>query len=118
MYTQGFGISNVCKLKTQDKSIRCRSLLEGYLLEQLDNDPEVMSIDYEAVAIPYHYDRDSTYIPDFLVKYKSGETKLIEVKPIGLIDDPVNLAKFAAAREYCKNKGWSFEVWTEEDRLA
>jgi hypothetical protein len=47
-----------------------------------------------------------TYVPDFLV----GGSKLVEIKPIRLATTPMVSLKAAAAREYCKDHGWSYEV--------
>lgn len=116
-FIQGYGISKVYVFKSLDISIRCRSLLEYDHLQLLDTDPNLKSIEYESISINYSFDGydDWTYIPDLLINYKDGLVKLVEIKPESLVNDPVNLAKFEAARKYCKDKGWTFEVWTEND---
>jgi len=55
------------------------------------------------------------YFPDISVEYGTGEKKIIEIKPESLVSKPKNLAKFAAAREYCGQNNLEFEVWTEKD---
>ena len=54
------------------------------------------------------------YIPNFLVIYKFGKQKFIEVKPKYLIDTEKNQAKFKAAREYCKKHNMIFEIWSDD----
>lgn len=52
-------------------------------------------------------------IIDFLIAYKDGSKKLIEVKPIRRIvqfQEQINDNK-----KYASENGWSFIVWTEED---
>lgn len=53
-----------------------------------------------------------TYHPDFGVP---TQHVLYEVKPAALTKTAVNLAKFAAAREYCSQRGIKFKVMTEND---
>lgn len=84
------------------------------------------------------------YFPDFVceVKDKNGEVKtfMIEVKPTVQMTPPdpkrrnatksgrvsrrylneaktyaVNHAKWEAARQYCKSKGWQFMLWGEKE---
>ena len=55
------------------------------------------------------------YFPDIAVEYTNGSKKIIEVKPEYRLLDPKNLAKFSAAKEYCKQNNLEFEVWTEKD---
>ncbi|HET6711777.1 Tn7 transposase TnsA N-terminal domain-containing protein [Amycolatopsis sp.] len=57
------------------------------------------------------------YYPDLLVDLRDGRRLLVEVK--ARIDDfalAENVAKFAAARDYCRQLGWGFVAIT--DRLA
>jgi hypothetical protein len=69
------------------------------------------------------------------IKESSGRTRkyLIEIKPLKFTQPPaipkrrtrqfiqevfqfgVNQAKWKAAREYCENKGWNFEIITEKE---
>jgi hypothetical protein len=50
----------------------------------------------------------------FLIIYKDGTQKLVEIKPSYYVDAEVNKAKFASAQKYCDDKGIIFEVWTEK----
>ena len=72
----------------------------------------------ESVKIPYfmkgyHYKR--TYYPDLLIRFKDGKVYLVEIKPGAQKRKPnyENRCKWAAARAYCKNKGWLFRIWDE-----
>lgn len=83
------------------------------------------------------------YFPDFIVKqinkYGKKETILIEVKPKAQTVPPdksksktptgqiskrfinevktwgINQAKWEAAEEYCKDRGWKFQIMTEDN---
>jgi len=72
---------------------------------------------YSRCKIKISYELDGVshyYFPDFLVCY-SNKQKIIEVKPDKFLNSSKNLAKFAAAREYCAQNNIEFEVWTEKD---
>lgn len=108
-------------------------------MSYLDKHPHVLEWASEEVIVPYRSPVDGRvhrYFPDFLVKRinKSGikETILIEVKPEYQTVPPkvqsrktqkylnevktwgVNEAKWKAAREYCADRGWIFEIFTEK----
>ena len=78
------------------------------------------------------------YFPDFFVKYKdkdgNNRTLVVEIKPAKDLKMPetnpkrrtkswaysvkmwvVNQAKWEACREYCKDRGWEFKVFTERE---
>ena len=114
---------------------RFRSGWEFTFMMFLDSNPNVINWASEAVSIPYRNPltgKMSTYVPDFIVTYKSpnGTTigDLIEIKPKkqSLIESrtasardravvAVNHAKWAAATAYCKMQGFAFRVITEDD---
>ena len=58
---------------------------------------------------------EKNYIPDFFIEYKSGIKKVIEIKPKCFVEYEINQFKFQAAKDYCQEKGYVFEIWTEED---
>ena len=71
----------------------------------------------EGVAIPYVYQgRRRIYRPDLVVKSVTGRIAWIEEdKPTARLADPMNLAKFAAARQWCQRRGLAFRVVTERE---
>ena len=120
-----------------------RSSWELRVMRFLDRNPNVLTWSSEELAIPYISPIDGKkhrYFPDFLIKVKgkNGEEKitLIEVKPLAQTREPspkqkgqrttkkflrevktfgVNDAKWKAARLYCAEKGWAFEIITEKE---
>lgn len=96
-----------------------KSLVEKNMMKYLDEDPSVLSYDYESIRLAYLdplTDSYKTYIPDFIVHYSDGSTKLIECK----YDDSwkldmVVLAKNKVAEEWCKEHNATFEIWTHFD---
>jgi hypothetical protein len=118
-----------------------RSRWEALLMRYCDMHPHVISWSSEETIIPYRSPVDGRmhrYFMDFKVTIQKGEHKetlLIEVKPyaqtippkgknlkngqpsLRLLEDlktyAVNQAKWAAAREVCAERGWTFKIFTE-----
>lgn len=131
---------NPHKYKGDVNNIIYRSSWELRLMSYLDKHDEVIQWGSEEVVIPYvspHDNRKHRYFVDFVVKKRgpNGNTEviLIEVKPKAQTRPPeipkrktkrfidevyawgVNQAKWAAAEEYCKNRGWTFQIFTENE---
>jgi hypothetical protein len=112
-----------------------RSLWELGVMKWLDTNESVRYWSSEEEVVPYF---DSTtgkhrrYFMDFKVTFTNGKTILIEVKPESQIRKPIvagkkvtkgllesiatyskNSSKWNAAEEYCKVRGWSFQIWGE-----
>lgn len=96
------------------KLIYYRSSWELKHFIHLDQDENVLTFMPEPFFIDYIFDNKRRYIPDLLVVYKSGEQKIIEIKPSCFLEAKINQAKFAAAKRYCEEKGFIFEIWTEK----
>lgn len=91
-----------------------QSSWEKKFIEHLENDDNVLFYKSQPFSIQYFYLQNRNYIPDIHVIYKNGINKIIEVKPLSLIDAQINIAKFAAANKFCEEKGYIFEVWTQK----
>lgn len=119
-------------------NIISRSSYELRVMKYLDEHPDVLEWSSEELAVPYISPLDKKhhrYFPDFIVKMKekSGiiKTVMIEVKPHIQTLPPVlkeskskkalkevatwgiNQSKWFAARAYCAERGWSFQLITE-----
>lgn len=136
-----FKPKNPQKYKGDPTQIVYRSGWELKLMLYLDSRPEIVSWCSEEVVIPYRSPIDGKihrYFPDFLVtkinREGKKETTLIEVKPSKQTSPPTktkgksqkvfmsevfewgkNKAKWEAANEYCKDRGWKFEIFTEKE---
>jgi hypothetical protein len=117
-----------------------RSMMELKAFRYLDNNPNVLSWSSESVVVPYVSPADGKmhrYFVDLVAKLKSkdGSIKklLIEVKPEKQTKPPtespnkkqktiiyeryqfaVNSAKWKAAQEWCKSKGYTFIILNEK----
>jgi hypothetical protein len=96
--------------------IEYRSGWEKEVCIFLDNDPNVVEYGYECVTIQYvsntRTGKIRTYFPDFLVTYKDGTKKLIEVKRQDKLADPKVLKKAKAAEKWAEKENVAYEFWT------
>ena len=112
-----------------------RSSWEYTFMKFCDEHPSVSQWASEAVKIPYRNPltgKQTIYVPDFFIvdADKGGKQKveLVEVKPknqavkenLGRSRNNqahyiMNMAKWSAAKSWCKQKGIFFRVITEED---
>ena len=103
--------------KLQNK-MEYRSGWEKTVAEYLDIDPNVVAYWYEAIEIPYKTKptnhKTRKYIPDFIIEYKDGTVKMIEVKRDSQVHQKKVQLKAQAARHYCKQKGLVYEFWANE----
>lgn len=124
---------NLKKYKGNPDKIVYRSLWERDCFIWCDKSKEVLEWSSEEVIVPYYYDVDKkwhSYYPDLKVKLKD-KTLLIEIKPLKETKLPKrpdkskryikealtyvkNQNKWEQAESFAKDRGWKFEVWTEE----
>lgn len=130
-----FRPTNPQKYKGNPSNIVYRSSWELRVMSYFDTHDDVVWWQSEELSIPYICPTDSRkhrYFPDFLIRTKSGQTTLIEVKPKAQTKPPKkqdkitrkyinevmtygkNQAKWNSAEAYCKAKGWSFTIMTED----
>ena len=120
-----------------------RSSWELKLMIYLDEHKDILRWASEEFCIHYKSPIDGrvlSYFPDYWIKRKTGGCILIEVKPYKQTRPPdiknknktktgrisrrylnevktwgVNEAKWKAANEYCKDRGWKFKIMTEKE---
>lgn len=113
-----------------------RSSWETMFANWCDKNPSVLKWSSEETIVPYRCPTDNKihrYFVDFRVTFKDGRTYLIEVKPFKQTRPPEfpgrrtqryltesmtfvkNQAKWAAATEYAKDRGWGFKIITENE---
>ena len=115
-------------------NIICRSSWERTFANWCDKNPDIVKWSSEETIVPYRCPTDGKihrYFVDFKITTVSGKTYLVEVKPAKQCEPPVypgrntqkyitesmtyikNQAKWAAAREFCKDRRWEFKIITE-----
>jgi hypothetical protein len=117
-------------------NIIMRSSWETRFAAWCDKNPSVLKWSSEETVIPYRCPTDSRihrYFVDFKIQVATGKTYIVEVKPAAQCVPPVfpgkrtqryltesltfvkNQAKWAAAKEYAKDRGWEFKIITEKE---
>jgi wobble nucleotide-excising tRNase len=140
-YLQGhFKPKNPSKYRGDPQNIIYRSSWELSYMLRLDKNPNVIEWQSEEQYILYRSPLDGNihrYFPDFKIVLKepdgSLKTMIIEIKPASQTKPPVpkkkitkklvreiaeygiNQAKWDAAKEYCAEEGYTFQVLTEID---
>jgi hypothetical protein len=108
-------------IKNGGKQYSYRSGWEGKYFEYLENDPDVLSYDYESLKIPYVSNKKSgrtrNYIPDFIVTRPSG-VEIIEIKPTRFLKKRVIVKKLEAGKSYATSNNMTFKLLTEIELKA
>jgi hypothetical protein len=111
-----------------------RSSWECAFMMFCDNNPSVIQWANEPFMVPYQNPftgKNTIYVPDFMIVYidRNGQkhAEVVEVKPTKEIAIEnarsvrdraavaLNMVKWAAAKEFCKNYGMRFRIVTEQD---
>ena len=131
---------NPKKYRGDPTNIIYRSLWERKFMVYCDSNENILEWGSEEIALPYRSPIDNKihrYFPDFYIKVKesNGSIKkyLIEIKPKKQTVEPIpqkrktkgyiyevyeyakNQAKWKAAEEFCKDRGYEFKILTEQD---
>jgi len=95
------------------KEIFYQSSYELRALEMFEKDENIWSIErYNLGSIKYRINGSfHSYSPDYFL----NEKIVIEVKAEWMLKDEIVLAKFEAAKKYCREKGFEFKILTEKD---
>jgi hypothetical protein len=124
-------------------SIYYRSSWEHTMMMTLDNHPDVIAWQSEAIGIFYvnpFTKQTKPYIPDFIVVYRDQKSsqqivEMIEIKPKDEMPgyrpalrekisrlkqgkQVLNAAKWKAAMTFCTRRGWRFRVACEDQLFA
>lgn len=139
-YKGKFRPSNPKKYKGDPTNIIYRSLWELKFMNYCDKNENIITWSSEELWIPYKSPIDNRihkYFPDFYIKYVNTSGKvlesLIEIKPAKQVKGPTpqkskskkyisevveyakNMAKWEAARDFCADRKWEFQILTEHD---
>jgi hypothetical protein len=112
-----------------------RSLWERNTFRWIDTQSSIVYWNSEECVIPYVCETDNKvhrYFMDLWFQTKDGKNYIIEIKPKGQTKPPKtpqrktrpyikesltyvkNQSKWKAASEFALDRGWKFEVWTED----
>lgn len=108
------------KISKSEKEIEYRSGWEKEVSLMFDLDTEVVKVEYECLRIPYITNiktrKIKIYLPDFLITYKSGSKKIIEIKRDDRVQTKIVKTKAIAAEKYIKENmsNTTYEIWTKK----
>lgn len=112
-YKTGFHHSPKCA-----KIFEYRSGWERVWAIDLDNDPNVVSYEYETIKIPYILNNKTGkiryYIPDFIVTYINGAKIIYEVKNTNAMKNITVIKKAKAAELWAQRNGYQYQMITGE----
>lgn len=116
-------------------NIQYRSMWERQVFRWCDLNPDIIKWSSEEVVIPYRCKTDGKphrYFMDVKIKFRTGAVVLVEIKPKVQTQPPrerqkktrkylnevytyaKNVSKWEAAEQYAYERGWSFQIWTED----
>lgn len=134
-----YNLKNPKKYLGDPRKVIWRSTWERKLMRKCDDNSKIIKWASEEIIIPYYNPvkkRKAKYYPDFYMelidKDNNRKKLLIEVKPLketmppkykrrtknALIAEALwsqNQAKWKAAREFCLDHGWEFQLMTEKE---
>ena len=138
-YKGKYRIKNLQKYVGDPTNVTYRSLWERKFMKYCEENPNIIQWSSEEIMIPYRSPIDKKihrYFPDFWIKIQGNDKKIecviIEIKPKIQTVPPlkkskttkkfisevytygVNEAKWTAAKEYCADRNWKFEIITED----
>ena len=133
-YSGKYIVKHRSKYKGDVDNVVYRSMWERHCFAWCDANPNIRNWSSEEVVIPYFWDIDKRmhrYFMDLKITYKDGRTILVEIKPEKETVPPKkpdkskryiseamtyvkNMNKWEAAEEYAKDRGWTFQIWTEK----
>lgn len=117
-------------------NIIMRSSWETRFASWCDKNPSVLKWNSEETIVPYRCPTDNRihrYFVDFKITVSTGKTYIVEVKPAAQTQPPIypgrqtqryitesltfmkNKAKWEAAIEFAKDRGWEFKIITEKE---
>lgn len=93
------------------------SFYELLYMKILDNNSAVVSwTKKHSITIPYEFDGNRTYVPDFLVIFSDGSTSLEEIKGYEISEKLE--AKIEAGRSFAKHLGTEYKIILKEELEA
>lgn len=134
-YKGKYRVKNPRKYDGDHTNVTYRSLWERCVFKWLDENDNVLKWSSEEIIVPYRCKTDNRmhrYFVDLKIRFKTGPTYLIEIKPKKETEPPKkrsrktkayinevltyvkNTSKWEAANEYAKDRGMIFEVWHED----
>ena len=105
IHPERHGIFGEFYSKKNKKILHYRSQLELYWYQLLEQQTKVKKYQVEPCIIPYQFEGSTKhYLPDLRIVYTDRTSELVEIKPEDEWNDFKNIAKWKAARRWCKTR--------------
>ena len=126
---------NKNKYEGNPDKIIYRSMWERQAFRWCDDNDDIKRWSSESVVVPYRSQVDGKYHRYFValkITFNDGRTLLVEIKPKRQTKPPekksrrsrrylkevmsygINTSKWKYADAYAKDRGWEFQIWTED----
>ena len=132
-YSGKYKVKNLSKYRGDPDKVTYRSHWEKLCFMWCESNPNVRYWSSEETVIPYRWDVDKKlhrYFVDLKITFTNNKTILVGIKPEKETELPKNpnksrryigeamtyvknMNKWEAADDYAKDRGWEFQVWTE-----
>lgn len=132
-YSGKYKVKNIRKYRGNPDKVVYRSHWEKMVFLWCDKHDEITEWSSEETVVPYYYEVDKRYhryFVDLKIKFNTGEVILVEIKPAKETEPPKrpdkskryineamtyvkNMNKWEAADTFAKDRGWKFQIWTE-----
>lgn len=133
-YKGRYKVKNPAKYDGDHTQVIYRSYWEKFVFMWCEKQSNIKSWSSEETVIPYISAVDNKYhryFVDLKINTIDGRTILIEIKPKKQTKPPAgkrrtkrfinesleyvkNQCKWKAAKEYCLDRNWQFQIWTED----
>jgi len=133
-YKGRYKVKNPAKYDGDHTQVIYRSYWEKFAFMWCEKQSNIKSWSSEETVIPYISAVDNKYhryFVDLKINTTDGRTILIEIKPKKQTKPPAgkrrtkrfinesleyvkNQCKWKAAKEYCLDRNWQFQIWTED----
>ena len=128
-----YKIKKIHKYQGDPDKVTYRSSWERMCFAWCEKEDTVKYWSSEEIVIPYYWDIDKRYhryFVDLKITFYNGKTILVEIKPDKETTPPKNpnkskryigealtyvknMNKWEAANSFAKDRGWDFQIWTE-----
>lgn len=135
-YKGKYRVKDRSKYKGDPTKVIYRSFWERQVFKWCEENSNVAWWNSESIVIPYRCATDNRihrYFVDLQIRFTNGEIVCVEIKPKAQTQQPQskkgkskqklneevltyakNISKWKSAHSYCEERGWKFQIWTEE----
>lgn len=98
------------------RHIGFESLAERSFLAELDRTPGVVGVASQPMWVHWAREDRPPHAPDYFVRLDDGSGVVVDVKPLGRIDQRVR-EQFDRTAQMCREVGWRYVVFSEDSRV-